>query len=151
MWRDKVIFGSLSGVLANIAMDILQFPLWKMKLLAHPLSHYAGSVFLASDMLHHSWYGSLYSFLSDYLYGAILGILFMYAALKGEQHYLITKGLLYGAFIWLVSFGGLRALPIVTLREIIPGDVIFYFLFHLIYGLALGILARNYGRLTAAS
>lgn len=142
MLKDKVLSGSLIGVLANAVMDIPQYPLWKYKILVHPLSHYAGSLFLDLDTLHHSWIGSVVSFLADYSYSAFLGILFVYFIEFTGKRYFLSKGLLFGIFIWFFSFGGLRSLTVVKLHQVPPGDWITIFLLHLLFGLALGMASR---------
>ncbi len=142
MLKDKVLFGALIGILANIVMDIPQYPLWKLKIIMHPLSHYAGSLFIDANTLHHSLFGSAVSFFADYSYSAFLGIFFIYFLEFTGKRYFFLKGLLFGAFIWLFSFGGLRSLAMVKLRQVVPGDWGIIFLLHLLFGLALGVLAR---------
>ncbi len=144
MFRDKVIVGGIIGVVADIAMDLFQYPMWKLDIVKHPLSHYAASLFLDPQALHHTMIGSIVSFLADYIYAALLGILFVYmAGCAGKRHWL-AKGLIFGAVLWLVSFGGLRALPIVKLRQVIPEQVVYYLFFHLVFGAALGWLWQAY-------
>ncbi|MEL7565002.1 MAG: hypothetical protein AAGU27_08990 [Dehalobacterium sp.] len=143
--QDKVVFGGLIGVLANISMNILQFPIWKLKIIKHPLSHYAASIFLEPQDLHHMMIGSIVSFLADYIYGAFLGVIFVYIIYLTGKNFLIIKGLIFGSFLWVFSFGGLGSLPIVTLQEVISADTIYYLLFHLVFGITLGILVKKYG------
>lgn len=145
MIHDKVVFGGLIGVLANLAMNIIQFPVWKLKMIMHPLSHYASSMFMDPETLHHTLLGSVVSFLADYVYGAFWGILFVYLIYLTGKHACIIKGLIFGAFLWFFSFGALRSLAVVKLREVFPGDVLYYLLFHLIFGLALGLLTKKFG------
>lgn len=140
--HDYTICGGIMGFLANGAMDLFQYPLWKLMVIKHPLSHYVGSMFLDTYTLHHSWIGSVVSFTSDYIYSAFLGILFLYLVLYFGSRYIILKGVLYGSFVWLFSFGGLRAFSIVKLQEVIPNDVLYYLFIHLIFGLALGLLYK---------
>lgn len=146
MIRDKVVFGGLIGVLSKIAMDIFQIPLWKLKMIKHPLAHYAGSLFMGIDTIHHTLLGIIISFLVDYIYAIFLGISFVYLVryIIGKQN-LILKGLLFGAFIWLFSFGGLRSLPIVKLHQVIFANMPYYFLIHMVFGLALGFFTKILG------
>lgn len=145
MIHDKVVFGGLIGVLANVGMDIFQFPFWKLKIIKHPLSHYAASMFLDLQALHPTMLGSVISLLADYFYSAFLGVLFVYIIYLTGKHFLIIKGIIFGSFLWLFSFGGLRSLPIVKLQEVISVDVIYHLIFHLIFGFALGLLVKKYG------
>lgn len=149
MFKDKSLFGVLLGILANMIMDIPQYPLWKLKVLMHPLSHYAASLFLDVNMLHHSWRGSVVSLFADYSYSAFLGIIFVYFLEFTGKHYFLLKGLIFGAFVWLFSFGGLRSLAIVKLRQVAPDDWWIIILIHLLFGLALGILARFFEKRAA--
>lgn len=145
MLRDKIIFGSLIGLLANIAMNILQYPLWGLSLVKHPLSHYAGSLFLDPKTLHHTVLGWVVSIIADLVYSALWGCIFTYYLEFTGKWYFVFKGLVFATFMWLFSFGWIRALPIVTLRETMPSQALFYLLFHLVFGLALGISARKWG------
>jgi hypothetical protein len=149
MLKDKPLFGAILGMLANIIMDIPQYPLWKLKVLMHPLSHYAASLFLDLNTLHHSWSGSVVSLFADYSYSAFLGIIFVYFLEFTGKHYFLLKGLIFGAFVWLFSFGGLRSLAIVKLRQVAPDDWWIIILIHLLFGLALGILARFFEKRAA--
>lgn len=136
MFQDKVISGSISGILAKIFADIIEFPLWKLGVIKHPLSHYAQSIFIKP--VHQIFYGSWIGFLADYIYSVFLGIIFFYfLQLSGKRYHLI-KGILYGAFLWLMSYGWIRSLPVVKFRTVISQDVIPQFFLHLVYGLALG-------------
>ena len=146
MLRDRVVFGGIVGVLSKVAMDIFQIPFWKMKILEHPLAHYAGSLFIGISTIHHTLLGTAISFLADYIYGVFLGILFIYLVhyVIGKDN-LILKGLLFGAFLWLFSFGGLRSLPIVKLRQVISANMPYYFLIHMVFGLVLGFLTKIVG------
>lgn len=153
MFQDQFLLGVASGALANIVMDIPQYPLWKTHIIRHPLSHYAGSLFMDLQSLHHTWYGSVVSFLADYTYSALLGIIFIYLISAAQREdvnrgYYLTKGIFYGAFLWLISFGGLRSLAIVKLREVAPGDALIFFFLHLLFGLVLGWMAQKNRGLT---
>jgi hypothetical protein len=140
--HDKIIFGGLIGVLGKISMDIFQFPLWRLKIIKHPLAHYAASMFIDLYTMHHTLIGSVVSLLTDYIYGIFWAILFVYLiSFVGKSH-LILKGLIFGAFLWFFSFGGLRSLAIVQLREVISGHVLYYLFFHLVFGFALGLSVK---------
>lgn len=148
MFQDQFLLGVVSGVVANIVMDIPEYTLWKIQLIRHPLSHYAGSLFLDQQSMHHTWHGSIVGFLADYTYSALLGIIFIYLLSAAQREdansgdYL-RKGVFYGAFIWLFSFGGLRSLAIIKLREVALGDTLIFFFLHLLFGLVLGWMARK--------
>ncbi|TCL58632.1 hypothetical protein EDC14_104125 [Hydrogenispora ethanolica] len=142
MIRDKIVLGGLVGVFGKLAMDIFQLPMWKMKLVKHPLAHYAGSLLLDVGTIHHTLFGSAVSFMADYIYGIFLGIIFVYFVYCTGKRHLIFKGLIFGAFLWLFSFGVIRSLPIVKLREAVPGSALYQLFFHLVFGLGLGISVK---------
>lgn len=146
--RDKLIFGALAGVVADLALNIPEFILWRLKLLPHPLFHYAGSLFMSVDMLHNAYLGEWMGFLASKVYGAFLGVVFIYLLVFTGRRYFITKGVIYGAFIWLVSYCGLAALPVVKLsvHPRTPLEVFIFFFLHLLFGLVLGVMARSYAR-----
>lgn len=149
MVNDKVLFGAFSGIISDIVMDIIQYPLWKMMIIKHPLAHYAGSIFIGNmNTLHHTWIGSTVSFLADYAYSALLGVVFVYLVhFFWKNAFILVKGTLFGVFLWFVSYGGLRALPIVRLREVQPGDIIIFLVIHLIFGFSLGYMVKKYGNI----
>lgn len=138
MIHDKIVIGGFVGALSKIAMDIFQTPIWRLKIIKHPLAHYAASLLIDVDTIHHTLLGSIVSLLSDYVYGIFWGVIFVYWIYSAGKDHLILKGLMFGAFIWYFSFGGLRSLPIVQLREVIPDNALYYFFFHLVFGLTLG-------------
>jgi len=149
--QDKTIFGMVAGVIAKFIMDIPLILLWKLKIVQHHLSHYAGSIIIDLHTLHHTWYGSVIGFLADYTYGALLGIIFIYLVtgarrVSKDQGFYLIKGLVYGAFLWLFSFGGLRSFEMVKLREITSEGALIYFPLHLLFGLALGWVVQRYER-----
>jgi hypothetical protein len=140
--HDKIVLGGLVGVLSKVAMDIFQIPIWTMKVIKHPLAHYAASLFVDLKTIHHTLLGSIISLLADYIYGIFWAVLFVYLVyLVGKRH-LILKGLIFGGFLWLFSFGGLRSLPIVQLREVISDHALYYLFFHLVYGFTLGLSVK---------
>ena len=151
VFQDKIIFGVVSGLIAHGVMEIFEFFFWKANLLKHTLAHYAGSIIIDLHTLHHTSYGSVVSFLADYIYGAILGVFFIYLVtgtknLREGRGYFILKGLFYGAFLWFFSYGGLRSLSIVKLREVGPGDALIAFFLHLLFGFLLGWITHKYWR-----
>jgi hypothetical protein len=144
MIRDKVMTGGLVGLLGKIAMDIFQVLMWRLKLIKHPLAHYGASLIVNVQTVHHTLLGSVVSLLVDYIYGIFLGIVFVYFIyFTGKRHF-IFKGLIFGAFVWLFSFGGLRSLPMVKLREVVSSEALYYLLFHLIFGLGLGFAMKRF-------
>jgi hypothetical protein len=142
MIRDKFVIGGLVGVLSKAAMDIFQIPMWVMKVIKHPVYHYAASLFLDSKMLHQTLPGIVTGILVDYVYSVFLGVLFVHLVKFTGMRNLIYKGFIFGAFLWLFSFGGLRSLPIVKLREVLAEQVLYYFFLHLLFGLALGLSVK---------
>lgn len=149
MLRDRLLFGALAGVVANFIMDLFQFPLWKLKIIKHPLGHYAASLFMEAEAVHHNLLGSLVSFLAGYVYSGFLGVIFLYSLQYTGRRFFIAKGLIYGAFLWLVSYGGLRSLSVVQLREVPTDswDILLLFLLHLLFGLALGWFTKKFGKM----
>ncbi|HEX3048855.1 MAG TPA: hypothetical protein VHY08_29165 [Bacillota bacterium] len=142
MIRDKLVFGGLVGFLSKFALDIFEIPMWMMKVIKHPLDHYGASLFLDQKTIHHTVLGLVISVLTDYVYGVFLGSLFVYLVKFTGKRNLVYKGLIFGAFLWLFSFGGLRSLPMVKLREVIPENVPYYLFLHLVFGLALGLSVK---------
>ncbi len=142
MIRDKVVLGGFVGVLSMLAKDVFEFPLWRLKMVKHPLAHYAASLFMDPKSVHNSFIGQIISLFADLAYGLFWGIVFVYLIyLTGKGHFLL-KGLMFGAFLWFFSFGVLRSLAMVTLRETVAANSLYYLLIHLIFGLALGFTMK---------
>lgn len=119
-------------------MDVFQTPIWRLMIIKHPLGHYAASILLDVNTIHHTLIGSVVSLLTDYIYGIFWGIIFVYWVYFVGKDHLILKGLIFGGFLWFFSFGGLRSLQIVQLREVISEQVLYYLFFHIVFGFTLG-------------
>lgn|GEM_PF-764751 len=146
MYEDKIIRGAVCGVFGNVLKNILEFTLWKVGWLQHPLSHFATSMFMHPN--HDIFFGSWLGFLMDYIYGAFLGVAFIFLLFffGNEEWFVLTKGLLYGAFVWLFSYSGIRVLPVITLRSVGELDAVLEFLVHLTFGLGLGLALERWRR-----
>ncbi|NLM37546.1 MAG: hypothetical protein GX202_05400 [Firmicutes bacterium] len=144
MLRDKLIFGALAGVVADLVMNIPELILWKLENLGHPLFHHAGSLLLPLEFVHENFLGAFLGFIAGKVYGAFLGIVFIALLVYTGDRYSRTKGLIYGAFLWLASYSGLASLPIVKLsaHPRTPVEVFLFLLLHLLFGFALGVIAR---------
>lgn len=144
MLRDKMLRGAVCGVLGNLGKNIVEFFFWKVQWLKHPLSHYAASVF--ADPNHAQFFGSGLGFVMDYIYGAFLGVILIALIPEGQERFVPIKGLLFGAFIWLFSYSGIRALPMIRLRLAGELDAFLELLVHLIFGLGLGLALERVSR-----
>lgn len=146
MLRDKLIFGALAGVVADLVMSIPELALWKLKILGHPLFHHAGSLLLPLEYVHGNFLGAFLGFIAGKVYSAFLGSVFIALLVYTGDRYFRTKGLIYGAFLWLASYSGLALLPIIKLsaHPRTPVEVFLYLLLHLLFGLALGIIAQSF-------
>jgi len=147
MLRDKVILGAVAGVLADLVMEIPELILWKQAILSHPLFHYLASLLMPMEA-HHSFLGVIMGFVGTKVYGAFLGVVFIYFLTFTGRRFFLTKGLLYGAFLWLFSYGGLASLPIVKLSVYprMPLENLFFFFLHLLFGLSLGYFIKTLAR-----
>lgn len=136
MLQDRMIQGAVSGILAKAVYNVLEFPLWKVGIISHPVGHYIQSIFIQPE--HHLFFGTAIGFVADYVYATFLGVIFIYFLVFAGMRYAYVKGMLYGAFLWMASYGVLRSLPVVTFRQVIPQDVLPQLILHIIYGWALG-------------
>ena len=144
MLRDKLISGALAGVVADLAMSIPEFILWKLKILGHPLFHHAARLLWPLEYVHKNFLGSFLGIIACKVYSAFLGIVFIALLVYTGDRYFRTKGLIYGAFLWLASYSGLASLPIVKLsaHPRTPVEVLLFLFLHLLFGLVLGMIAR---------
>ncbi|HHT49829.1 MAG TPA: hypothetical protein GXZ98_11125 [Firmicutes bacterium] len=145
MLRDKVLLGALAGIFANFVMEIPELILWKMKILSHPLFHYLGSLFMPVETSHHIYLGEVMGFVGTKVYGAFLGVVFIIFLTYSGYRFVLSKGLLYGAFLWLFSYGGLASIPIVKLSTTYPRmplENLLFFLLHLLFGFTLGLFIK---------
>ncbi len=147
MLRDRLLFGALAGLVANQIMDLFEYPLWKLKAIKYMLGHYAASIFLSAETPHHTQIGAVVSFLADNIYSTSLGVLFLFLLSVTGERFILAKGFIYGLFLWFFSYGVLRSLSVVQLREVPANswEIVLYLLLHLVYGLALGWFTQKYG------
>ncbi|HBL35343.1 MAG TPA: hypothetical protein DDZ55_00880 [Firmicutes bacterium] len=147
MLRDKLLFGAFAGVFAGLVMDLPEYILWELNILNHPLSHYAASLFVEHSVLHSNKLGLVLALVVSVVYSAFLGIIFIYLLNLMNKRFVLAKGLLYGAFIWLFSYGILSSLPLVKLSVYskTPLEILLFFLLHLLYGFCLGLFTRKFG------
>ena len=148
MLRDKLTFGALAGICSVFVMEVPEIILWKLNILPHPLFHLLGSLFMPVDTLHHMYLGELMGFVASKVYGALLGVVFIYLLVFTGHRFFVAKGLIYGAAIWLLSYGGLASIPMVRLsvHQRMPLEILLIFFLHLLYGLTLGVFVRTFGR-----
>ncbi|NLY90339.1 MAG: hypothetical protein GX081_01855 [Firmicutes bacterium] len=148
MLRDKVLLGALAGAFANFVMEISELILWKRNILPHPLFHYLASLLMPMEASHHHYLGQVMGFLGTKVYGAFLGVIFIFLLTYTGYRFFWAKGLLYGAFLWLFSYGVLASLPIVKLSAYprMPLVTLLFLLLHLLFGFALGLFIQVVAR-----
>ena len=146
MLHDRIIFGALSGIIANLVMEVLEIIMWKFKIIPHPLFQHAGSLFMPLDAVYNTGLGGAIGFIACTVYSALLGVVFIYILTFTGKRFSEVMGLIYGAGIWFVSYGGLCSLPIVKLSSAQrkPLGILLYFFLHLLHGFVLGKFARRF-------
>jgi hypothetical protein len=146
--KDKLVLGSLAGIIADIIQDLFQLGLEKLNLIKYSLDNFAGSMFIrvSYTSINTGHLGLIVGILSGAALSIILGITFVYIIELSGFRFIITKGLLYGFMLWFIIYGGIRAaLHIGYLPDYDPFHALIFVLVHLLFGLSLGIVVAKLG------
>ncbi len=140
---DKVVVGSLSGIIGAFLSGMLAVILNYLKITTIRMLFFDSFIFLPNHLAN-SLVGSIYGFIIHLIIGAIIGIIFMYFFPFTGSDYLIYKGILLGAISWLVIGGLVGTMIGLTIRDNLLDNTI-YFGLNIVFGL-ITILSANYFR-----
>jgi hypothetical protein len=146
--KDKLVLGSLAGIIADIIQDLFQLGLEKLNLIKFSLDNFAGSMFIrvSNNSMITGHLGWMVGNLSGAALSIILGIIFVYVIDLSGFRFIITKGILYGFILWYIIYGGfMAALHISYLQDFDPFHALIFVIVHLLFGLSLGIVVAKLG------
>lgn len=143
-FKDRVILGGIAGTLAIITRDVWSFLSKMIGFAKFYVWQRSADLFIEDGKALKSFIGNMVGFLADMVFGAMLGILFVYLLKATNQKSIIIKGWIFGIIAWLFLFGMLVGnLP--GSQSTAPKDAlsnISAFIGHSIYGISLGIYAQ---------
>jgi uncharacterized membrane protein YagU involved in acid resistance len=142
-FKDRVLLGGIAGALGLLTRDVWSFFAKKIGIAKFYVWQRSADLFVEGKELK-SFVGNLVGFLADIIFGAILGIAFVYFLKFTSHKNIIIKGLGFGIFAWLFLFGILLGnLP--GAQQTVPKEALgnfSAFIGHSIYGISLGIYTK---------
>lgn len=145
MKQDPIIFGGMAGIAGTIAKEVLDFLSVAVGFSKHTYWHVAASIFvLPKDVTKVG--GLVIGALADMVTGAFFGVLLLYLIKFTKKDYLYLKGLGFGWFIWLVSFGLVVNLHVVRITPIDIGSSLSAFIEHSVFGLTTAWFIGKYAK-----
>lgn len=143
VFRDKVLAGTIAGMVASLFKDLPNFILYKLNIVHYLYLHFAASAQLFPGDID-SNIGYIIGFLADIITGGAVGFtLILFLSYFGYDYWWY-KGLIAGNALWLFGLGVILNLGAVHL---IPNDPVFRFtsLFdHQIFGLVASYLITKW-------
>lgn len=130
--KDRLISGSLAGAIAGLIQN-----LFGQTLKALGITDRAFADFAKVLIMYKPYQGTLaiiVGVISHIITGLIFGVIFAYIIQKTSSKYLLTKGIAYGAVLWVLlsGFGTMFKLPMFF--DIPPRAALTTFVGALIYG-----------------
>lgn len=139
MLRDKVLAGSIAGIIATLFKAIPNIILWKLNIVpALYIQIAASSLILPTDVS--SPIGLVIGLIADLITGGTIGILAAQGLNFFGHDYWAYKGLFIGSMVWLFGFGVALNLGAAKIN---PSDPLFQLtslIDHLIFGLVTAYL-----------
>lgn len=146
MIKDRILIGSVAGMIGSLFKDLPNFILYKLGVVKYLYAHLAASAHLHEADVY-SPIGILIGFLGDTMTGGAIGVVTILFLDKFGLDYWWYKGCIIGNTVWLFGLGVILNLGTVNL---VPGDPIFRFtsIFdHLLFGLTIVYLIYKWDRL----
>ena len=141
MFKDAILVGTIAGLATNLLKNSLAWIWCRLHLLDYFTSDFAASLFIKPNAIQ-TLSGQIIGLAADFIVSAILGISFVYLIKYSGQRFLLIKGLVYGAVVWLLLYGGVRSLPMVRLHDYNPLHIVIALINHLIFGLILSFIIK---------
>lgn len=136
MIKDRILAGSIAGIIGSLFKDLSNFILYKMRVVEHLYAHLAASAHLNEAGIY-SPMGYIIGFVADMITGGAIGVVTILFLDRFGSDYWWYKGCIIGNTVWLFGLGVILNLGTVNL---VPREPIFRLtsLFdHLIFGLAM--------------
>lgn len=117
MLRDRILAGTIAGMLATLVKDIPNYILWKMGIVDYLYFHLAASALIRPEDVDTLW-GLVLGLVVDIITGGTIGLLIIFLFKATGRDYWWYKGLIAGNLIWLwglgitINLGFARIVPI---------------------------------------
>ncbi len=117
MLKDRILAGTIAGMIATFIKTTPNIILWKMGIVDHLYFHIASSALIRPEDVDTIW-GLMIGIIVDIITGGTLGLLIIYLFKLTGRDYWWYKGLIVGNLIWLwgmgvtINFGAARIVPL---------------------------------------
>ncbi len=142
--KDRVILGGISGIAGLLMRDLYCFFARGIGFAKYYCWNISADLFMNGKEVI-TFLGTVVGFLADIVFGAILGVTFVYLLKITNSKNIIIKGWGFGVVIWLFLFGILiHSLP--GVQTTMPQDAMSNFsafFGHSIFGITIGILIQT--------
>lgn len=143
IFHDRVLLGGISGAMAYITRDIYSFIAKQVGLAKFYVWQITADLFMDKKEVS-SFFGNLVGILGDIVFGAVIGIFFVYFVKFTNTKNFLLKGWGVGLAVWLLLYAILLgALP--SSASSAPKEALSNFsafIGHTILGISLGIYAQ---------
>lgn len=146
MIKDRIVIGSMAGMIATLFKDLPNYILYRLGIVKCIYAHLAASAHLSGSDVYTA-IGSIIGFLADIITGGAIGVMAIIFLKRFGTDYWWYKGCIIANIIWLFGLGVILNLGTVNL---VFGDPVFRLtsLFdHLIFGLVTVYLIYKWDRL----
>lgn len=142
--QNKQVFGAVAGLIAGIIKDLTDLTFYFLGIINKHFGYLASGLF-SSPKEANSIFGWIDGYLANFIIDASLGVVFMYL-IQSDPQYIKTKGVFFGAVVWLLILGALTSFHITTVPTKSAFDGFMNFFVHILYGFLLGLSVDKYGR-----
>lgn len=144
--KDRMFLGTVSGVIGNIAKEIVAEALIRGGLGKHSGPDMAAGIFLTRpQLLFKKRKNRLLGFITDHAIGATLGVMNTYMLSYTGKDYYLLKGLGSGHLAWASLFGFLSKLGRNARHPMSVEDNFNSFIAHGVYGLVTNLAIVKLG------
>lgn len=141
--KDRVLIGAISGALGLLTRDVYSFFAKLIGLAKFFVWNITADLFMEKKDVQ-SFFGNLVGFLGDIVFGAVIGMVFIYFIKFTNPKNFLIKAWGMGLAAWLLLFG--------ILLHTLPGSLttapkdalsnLSAFLGHSIFGISMGVYAQ---------
>ncbi len=117
MLKDRILAGSVAGMIATLVKAVPNFILWKLGIVKYLYFQVAASALVTPQDVN-TTLGLVVGFITDIITGGSLGLLIVFLFRYTGRDYWWYKGLIVGNLIWLwglgelINFGAARIIPL---------------------------------------
>ncbi|MGE5604186.1 MAG: hypothetical protein ACM3YE_00660 [Bacteroidota bacterium] len=150
MIKDRILVGSLAGMIGSLFKDMPNFFFYKLGLVKYLYAHLAASAHLDEAGIY-TPLGLIIGFLADTITGGAIGVATILFLDKYGTRYWWYKGCIIANTIWLFGLGVVLNLNAVTFAPRDPAFRFTSFFDHILFGLVTVYLIYKWDRLREKS